>query len=249
MVLPVPVPPLTRNDCFSATNSRNRCATSAENIPASCSTCRSRWAGDNARRLMHGPSPDGGSSTAWTRTPTAETPAGRSVMMPSANGWASSSRTPQDAAGRTAMSRHASASSTRTFVGSTPRPRSTQTAPGPLSSTSVTSGSHSGTASSPSPENSRLRFRTSSTPPRSRCSITEVMSWSVGSTTRRSTSSLRTRSMTDTEPVPSCWLFPCALARHHLVIAPSPPTVRAPPRLPYLLPARWSGSPRGRCPP
>lgn len=149
VVLPVPVPPLTRNASRAATMAANRASSGGLTEPAATSSSRVKALRRGTRSDSVVPVGQTGGRTACSRVP--------SPSRASANGCASSSRRPVAAVSRCASRRTAASSGNRMPARTSPPPRSTHTSSGPLTSTSVTSGSRSSGSSGPAPASSDRR--------------------------------------------------------------------------------------------
>ena len=158
VVLPEPVPPMTRKEIRLSTTARSSAAMSSGSVPLSTSWGRVVCAWRSTRRLRQVPATAGGLSKAWTRS---TTPSGR-VTRPSAKGCASSRRVPEAAASRLASWRTSASSRKVISVRSRPSPRSMNTACGPLTTTSVTPSRPSTASSGPNPVASWRRRRSRS---------------------------------------------------------------------------------------
>ena len=152
VVLPVPVPPETRNASRASSTARSNASPRWSTVPSARRAARSCVAGRSTRSDRQVPSAATGGSTAWRRTP-------MSASHPSTYGHASSSLRPAATASRCASLRTAASSVNRTAVRSRPRPRSTQTPAGPQTRTSVVRGSRNSSSSGPAPVNSWRRVR------------------------------------------------------------------------------------------
>ncbi|MPN31811.1 hypothetical protein SDC9_179286 [bioreactor metagenome] len=154
VVLPVPVPPLTRNASRCSMIPSSSVRPTAGSDPRSTRSARVNRCRDGTRSEMHVPGSATEPSTACTRVP--------SGSRASTQGAASSRRRPTRAARRSASRRTSSSEPNTREVRSSPWPRSIQTWSGPLTSTSVTPGSASSGSRTPAPYDSRCRRSTAS---------------------------------------------------------------------------------------
>lgn len=155
VVLPAPVPPMTRKEAWRSTIARSRGSTSAAMLPLATSWSRLVCAWRSTRKLMQVPPAEGGASSACRRR---AVPSGR-ASLPSAKGCASSRRTPATDARRVASWRTSASLAKLTGTGSKPLPRSMKQLRGPLTTTSLSPGCARIGSSTPSPSESWRRRR------------------------------------------------------------------------------------------
>lgn len=151
VVLPVPVPPVTRKASLAVTMAVRIGMAGGVMVPAWTRSDRVKVRRGGRRKLMQVPPGATGGSTAWRRTPP-----GRRA---STYGEASSRRLPAAVARRWARRRTAPSSANVMAVRCRPAPSSIQTSRGPLTRTSVTSGRASSGSRGPAPMRSAHRAR------------------------------------------------------------------------------------------
>ena len=153
VVLPEPVPPLTRMLRRARTARASRSRSGGSHVPAATRSSALIPRARKRRTVRIGPSSASGAMTTFTREP--------SGSRASHSGSASSTRRPSGARIRSIASRRSAADAKRTSVRSRRPARSTHTGPAPLTITSSTAGSRSSGSSGPSP-NDRSATRATS---------------------------------------------------------------------------------------
>ena len=143
VVLPEPVPPLTRMLRRARTARASRSRSGGSHVPAATRSSALIPRARKRRTVRIGPSGASGAMTTFTREP--------SGSRASHSGSASSTRRPSGARMRSIASRSSAADAKRTSVRSRRPARSTHTGPTPLTITSSTPGSRSNGSSGPNP--------------------------------------------------------------------------------------------------
>ena len=154
VVLPEPVPPLTRKASRAAIIARRTSAPASSMVPRSTRSSRLNADRCGMRSEMSVPPTEIGGMTQCRRAPFGS--------RASTNGAASSRRRPAVAASRWARRRTSDSVPSTTSVSSRPCPRSTHTSQGPLTMTSVVPGTWMSGSSGPAPTRSCRRVRASS---------------------------------------------------------------------------------------
>ena len=155
VVLPLPVPPMTRKERRAATNCCKHVFVGSDIVPRSHKVSRLVTAWRSTRNEIHVPPCAGGDKIACTRT---LEPSSRD-NCPSAKHCVSSSRRPADTKSRVANCRTSRSDANPISAASRPRPRSNHTPWVPFTSTSVTPGRESTCSNGPTPTESWRSFR------------------------------------------------------------------------------------------
>ncbi len=146
VVLPVPVPPVTKKASRAATSAAISRTPSEGSAPRSANSASEYAVGRSTRSDRHVPRGAIGGNTACSRVP--------SASRASTHGWASSRRRPAALASRVANSRSAASSPKPTPARTSPAPRSTHTSSGAFTRMSVTRSSRSNGSNGPAPASS-----------------------------------------------------------------------------------------------
>ncbi len=192
VVLPDPVPPLTRTFSRARTAAASSSRSGADHVPTATRSSGVKPARRKRRIVSTGPSTASGGMMTLTREP--------SGSRASTSGSASSTRRPSGARMRSIACRRSASVSNATPASSIRPARSTKTEPGPLTITSSTVASRSSGSSAPSPKDrsttrpTRSSRVSGSSTPASRSTSARMRAWRSPSSPAPASRTSRSRS-------------------------------------------------------